>query len=387
MEQLTLQKEVLEGIIDFTSKEAKQGFKDDAELKKLIDEQKQEYEQIRFRFNLEKYGKIDITPDEIKLRDRIALCGKFATHNFYCREHGFAGCLKSVVQPFFCDSRFCINPDCKCHMFKNNLKRLNDIPELKNEKSLLHWAIGFPLVDLVDFSNDYAKYKKDHEKILNTFTKKVRKLYPQFKGFRTNDFSFTKEADGKVYIHYHLLIKPFKVNKRQFMTDVQKIRMGIIARQRIKIPFHVQSFGFIKKESGFAYLSLRSIGLYKYDKTLNFNYEVPKPGNLKKSIQEGKYMFLKDVMTEEQYLKNVHGKKLFVGFGGIRIPSHGSITTDIMVLKCPICGEISGYHKIRHEIIFNFDQLKPDPPLPLPDSASHNNINEEKSNVEYIKIP
>lgn len=347
------------------SKGTRQVLVQEQELARAVKQQEADYEQIRIRHNLEKYGKIEITYDEIKLRDRMALCGKIAKKNFYCRECEKLGkpcnqCIvKTIRTKFFCGIRYCKDPDCKCHLFSNCMDRLREIKDFKGLKTLWHWAIGFPPIPLEEFKNNYAVYKKEHERILNTFFKKLRKLGIEIRGVRTPDFSFVKE--GSVYPHYHLGIKPISSSiRRKVMITVQAVRASMIKNSRKGITFHVQMFKHAQIDAVLAYMSIRAIGLYKYDETIDPNYKIPQKGNLKKSILEGKYQFLSDVMNEEQFLKNVHRKKFFVGFGGITAPSHGSITTDTMTLECKEHGEISGYDQVRLEVIFDLDPGPPD---------------------------
>lgn len=307
-----------------------------------------------------------IEKDILRLDSNLNLCGRFVRKNFYCKKDpDHEHLIKSVVSKFFCEIRYCANPECVIQRFRRQLETFEDISRFKGLRKLWHFAIGFEPIPEIEFKKNFSKYNKRFQYVLNRFFEKLRKKGLNIQAVRVLDFSFFKE--GFVFLHFHFGAIPLSASKvRSSLILIQEVRSSMINRQKIKTPFHIQSFGLASKKGVLSYLAIRASGMYKYDMTSNVNYKHVQ-GNLRASIEKSKYLFLKDVLTKEEYLKSFYNKPFFTTIGGLpRPPPHGSNITDSMPCFCQEHGHLDR-KDVRIEVIFESDlEEVPDPPPPSP---------------------
>lgn len=315
-----------------------------------------------------------------KLRENLSLCGRFATKNFYCKklEHSGDRLIKSTRSKFYCEVRYCDHSDCLVQRFARQVETFNDIQRFWNLDKLMHFVIGFEPIPELEFKENFSYYNKRFQYVLNKYFEKLRKKGVKIEGIRVLDFSF--KTFGIVYLHFHFGVIPPK-NLRYTLKIMQVVRKTMIKNMRNKTPFHLETFfskngGHPSKDGVLSYLAIRSSGMYKYDNTDDFVYD-PSSSKLIESINSKKYIFLRDVLTEDQYLKSFYNKPFFVTIGGLPRPlPHGSNITDGIPKICPCCGHIDR-NDVRVEIIFDSNIKKIDLP---PD------ILNGRPEIEYIKI-
>lgn len=316
------------------------------------------------------------------LTNTLSNCGNYATKKFYCKKceadnlkQHQANCyveshiekeslLKVVRSKFLCEIRYCANPECANSRFASLVENIKSIKDFKGLKTLWHFVIGFEPLTLSDFMDRFSEYKKSYEYVLNNYFKRLNKKGIEIKALRVLDFSFVKE--GLVYPHFHFAAKPVNRNVRsRFMACMQQTRkeMQNSRSQKVRTSFHLQFFKHAKFSSIVSYLSIRSAGMYKYKDTKDFAYVPAKEGNLLKSIKEGKYFFLKDLISKEQYIRHFYNRRHYVTIGGLL---YGSIITDNMSeelpKKCKYHGELA---RIDIRIEIEFDK-PPSPPPNIP---------------------
>lgn len=382
MVQKTFDGKRIELVGGLTSKSARKLFKIQVEADKWSSHQEAVYKTVNTKFLLDKYGHLDVGVAEVNLMASLDRCGKVCKISASCKEcldQGFSqdeALLKVVKTKYFCQIRYCKDPDCKCCSFARTFQHFKDIPRFKGLKTLMHFAFGFEPVSLDEFKNNYSFYRKKHDHVINNIFRRMRKKGWKLDGFRVLDFSFT--TDGFVKPHYHLALVPVPSSQRiKFLTELQAIRASLYSKMKIKVPLHIQFFKHASIASVGAYLSIRASGLYKYQETIQTDYIVPNRGNLKSAIKEGKYMFLRDVISISEYLKHFYKRRHFIYFGDCQAPpSHGSNTMDKLFCNCVRHGEKSG-NQLRILVEFIDDQTKhPDPP----------DIVQEQPNIQYISV-
>lgn len=283
---------------------------------------------------------------------RLSRCGIFATKNFYCKKvPGEEHLIKSIHTKFACEIRYCNKVDCLVERFVRQMQTFDDIKRFSGLRSLWHFSIGFEPISEDEFKKNFSKYKKRYEYVLNKYFEKLKKEGIKIQAVRVLDFSF--KTAGQVFLHYHFGAIPISVSMiRNVLTTMKKIEMGMTARMRVKTPFHLQSFGLASKQSVLSYLSIRASGMYKYDMTENVDYKHIQ-GNLRGSIENHKYIFLKNILTEEEYLKSFYNKAHFVCIGGLPRPNpHGSNITDSIPSECLCHGHLER-KDVRIEVIFD----------------------------------
>jgi hypothetical protein len=345
----------------------------------------------------------------------LSLCGRFATKNFYCKKcerEGKPALLKISHKIFHCEIRYCNKPECLVSRFVNQMNTFEEIKAFHGWNNLHHFVISFPLIDYYDFKENFTKYKKRSEYVMNRYFEKLRLPYYSFgrgkkrvfimkspeeiiklKAIRVLDFSFT--SGDKVLMHYHFGAVPTgsKTQIKRSLGFMQKVRICMLEDMKQKTSFILNSFGLADKVATMSYLSIRASGMYKYERTQDFRYEIQKQPLLK-SINEGKYVFLSSILTKEEYLKSFYGKshyttigdfyycvyckkdfplnKVFVDlFDGkkkhdkycpycmginpeqqLKAIFQSSIIRDVINLSCPIHGKLER-KDIRIEIIFD----------------------------------
>lgn len=310
------------------------------------------------------------------LRLNLSRCGMRAKKEFYCKkpEHRGKRLLKDTPYEYFrCEIRYCSRLKCLVQRFARQIETLNDIERFWNLKKLWHFAIGFEPIPELEFKRNFSKYNKRFQYVLNKYFEKLRKGGLNIEAVRVLDFSFKKE--GFVYMHFHFGAVPPK-HLNLVLHKMQNVRKDMNKRMKIKTPFHMQTFfkkdgGHPSKEGVLSYLSIRASGMYKYDNTDFFVYD-PKISKLIDSIKQKRYIFLNDVITEEEYLRSFYNKPFFVTIGGLPRPSpHGSNITDGIPRICPCCGELDR-KDVRICIIF--EETKTNKPPPPPDLVSVHSV-------------
>lgn len=334
------------------------------------------YEDYNRMNNLCSYGKANVPDAERVLLENLSFCGREAKVSFYCKEcekSGNEALLKVSKRPFYCEIRYCDNPECKSYLFAQQLAKLQRVKRFLGLKKLGHFVIGFPKIHIDDFRANFSKYKKRYEYVMNTFFKRLKKAGFPIHAYRAMDFSFVD--DNHVFPHYHFACLPFPMGKmRAYLSTMQSIRSAMISKQRVSMPFHLQFFKNANRTGIESYIALRGVGLYKHETTDKTDYQIPKRGNLIVNIHKKKYFMLKDVVDEATYLKHFYKKRMFVSVGEVSLP-YGSTSTDNVVLKCSTHGtmEASDRSAVRIERIFTL-QVVPPPP------------DSEVSTFEIIKI-
>ena len=305
------------------------------------------------------------------LKYKLSLCGKYATKNFYCKHCESEGSknslLKTTRSKFFCEIRYCDNPECLVQRFARQVETFNDVKRFHGLKKLWHFTIGFKPISELDFKKNFSKYNKRFQYVLNKYFEKLRKQGLKIEAVRVLDFSFV--TDGQVYLHFHFGAVPLgQKNIRKSMLLMQKVRKQMISRMKIETPFYFKDFGLASKKGVLSYLSIRASGMYKYNMTENTKYKHIE-SNLKSSIENKKYILLKNVLTEEEYLKSFYNKPFYVTVGGLpKPPRHGSNITDTIPSSCSKHG-ILKRQDIRIEVIFeenDIGEAPPPPPLMTP---------------------
>lgn len=305
------------------------------------------------------------TPIDFKLQGferKLNQCGKFANINVFCKKGGEEHFLEKKRVKLQCEIRFCPKPGCLVHRFARQMETFKKIKRFDGLNNLWHFAISFEKISLYDFKNNFKKIRKRYNAVLNSFFEKLKKEGVIIQSLRVFDYSF--EEAGTVLPHYHFGAIPIGAKKRRdVMLLIQKTRIGMISRMRVKTPFHFQSFGVKNKEGVLSYLAKRSAGLYTCDQSSKVKYVPSDKGKLLKDILNGKYYTLSDVLTSKEYLSSFYNRSHFVTIGGLPRPPHGSILTDAIPFKCPEHGELER-HEVRVEVIFDEDLLKPTDPPP-----------------------
>lgn len=292
------------------------------------------------------------------LNRQLNRCGKYATticHCKHCEREGNFSEIKRIHHKFFCEVRYCDNPDCLVSRFKSTLKTFEGISEFKGLNSLWHFSIGFKAIEEYDFKANFSKHKKKQEYILNRYFEKLRKNGIVLKCLRVLDFSF--KTEGMVFMHYHFGVKPLGKNSiRSTLIKMHSIKKEMFKKSRNKSSFILKDYRLHDKTDVLSYLTIRSSGMYKYEMTKNPNYKHIK-GSLKKSIENGKYIYLKNVLTKEEYLNSFYRKGHFTCIGFKISHRHGSNITDNIPFECKTHGFLER-KDVRIEVIFDEDIFK-----------------------------
>lgn len=291
------------------------------------------------------------------LKLNLSRCGKKAKKEFYCKKCG--DLLKVTAEKnFYCEIRYCNRPSCMVHRFASTLEELKTIKDFDGLRTLWHFSVGFESIPLIDFKQNFTKYKKRQEYVMMKYFKILRDQGIDIKGIRVLDFSFV--TAGMVYMHYHFGVIPVKRMRRGIVMKKMKAEeKAMISRMKVKTPFFVKFFKHAGKQGVLSYFSIRSAGMYKYDATTSEDYRPVKIGNLKKSILAGNYMTLNDVMDESEYIRSFYGRQHYTVFGGVTHPIRkgSNITLNSesdFPESCKKCG-ILGRNDIRMEVIFSDD--------------------------------
>ena len=311
----------------------------------------------------------------IKFQQKLNLCGHTIIKEYRCKQCEDEGHTENLLAftkgRHDCKIRFCSKPDCVCQRFAEVLDSLESIKRFENLRTLHHFVMGFPKISKYDFENNFDKIKKEQERVMNTFMKKCRNAGVNIEGYRVLDISKGKkkefvEWDKKYYIHHHFVAIPFKKSDSSInLTKIHMIRKQMLKRQRKKMPFHFQSFGLINKKSLLSYISLRAIGLYKNYEPDTEIYKFYTPRNLRKSIKEGKFLLLNELINEEQYLKYFFQHRHLNKIGDLPTLRYGSTRGDnITFVYCKRHGKLDAHDR---EVVSVSVEINPDPP---PDGIS-----------------
>ena len=287
-------------------------------------------------------------------------CKQCEEHNKSCSslEHHDTIIKEPKITPYYCGVRYCSNVNDKVYQFSEMIEELKSIKRLKDLKRLEHFAIGFSAISLEEYRTDFTRHKKRYEQILNVYFEKLRKKNVIIQAIRVLDFSYATK--NMVYPHFHFVAIPFKNNdKRRMMMVMQETRKKMISSMKNKKDFHVQFFQRGSKTGLFSYVALRSIGLYKPEKTEKFEYKITKKATLKESILSNKYFMLKDVISLQIYMKDFYNKRHYVTIGGL---PYGSIITDNVLYECKYHGVLDRKSvRVEREMVKNIEEKEPPP--------------------------
>src|SRR3989344_144235 len=317
-----------------------------------------------------------------KLKSKLSFCGTPILIKVGCRKcknEGIENFLKTIKKDFHCLIRLCFETNCILERFASTMEQLRSIKRLSGLRRLWHFAIGFSLLDLEEFQNNFAIHKKRYEVTMRNYFSKARKENVVVEYIRVLDFSFDKIEHGKIYPHYHYGAIPLKSSvRRSSMIKLKAIEKNMNKRMKLNYNFHLQSFGYKSKEAIFNYLAKRACGLYKFNEDKNKDWASGK-GKLKEDIENGKYFGLKDVINEEQYINHFYKKRHYVTSSGI---PHGSIPTDNEQHKEGCICEKHG--KLTPKDVFTVREIDYTPPPPDPRLKMVEN--DEPFIVKVIKI-
>ena len=311
------------------------------------------------------YTLLELSPHYLKvskLNEKLSLCGKFATKDFYCRKDpNHEHLIKRVHNPFHCEIHYCNRPECMVHRFARQKNTFDEIQRFEGLNSLWHFVISFERIPLHDFKKDFSSIRKRQQYIMNKFFEKIKKRGVKLQGVRVFDLEFNENM--LVLPHYHFGCIPVGLKKaKEWMKIIQEVRKEIIKNMKIKTPFHFQSFSLKNKEGVLSYLSKRASGLYSWHKSSSVEYIPSEKGKLLRDVKNGKYFSLGDVLTSSEYVKDFYNRAHFVTIGGLPRPNrHGSILTDSIPKICPIHGELER-SDLRIDIYFDDTQQKTPPP-------------------------
>jgi len=303
-----------------------------------------------------------------RLKEHLKNCGSLVKHSWYCKlceEENEDDKLLRVDKIYqTCGVRYCKKIRCVLTRFALQVEVLKNNKRLIGLKKMDHFVIGFPEIDKQDFEDNFKAIKQKQERVMNSYFSKLRKKGFKVQAFKVLDFSI---KENKIYMHYHFVAIPIQTkDKKSFMILCQSIRKEMLERQRVKLPFHLQFFGLKKKGALFSYLSLRAVGLYKFDDKKEPDYKISNIRKLKDLIKSGKFMFLQDIVSVETYFKNFYNHRHFTTIGGL---PYGSIIMDNVLPKFPNFCKKHGTltrDKIRLEIEqLNPENKPPDPPEDL----------------------
>ncbi|MDP2908894.1 MAG: hypothetical protein Q8N77_03745 [Nanoarchaeota archaeon] len=283
-----------------------------------------------------------------RIHNNLAECGKFFTFDLHCekcesevsgvqkvssaqiKEAQNKSFLKSAKVRKLCSIRYCDNIECVVDRFARTMEQLESIKRLEGLKTLFHFSIGFPKINIDDFS---AK-RKEYERVMHDFFSELRKAgitnavvvdkktleeKKVFQAFKVTDISKgrrTEEWDGLYFLHFHIMALPFKRSEhRNVYAEIQAVRQKVMEKQRNKIPFHVQFYGHRKKEAMFSYIALRSNGLYKpfeFKKDKDFKKE-----ELRVQLENHSFLILKQIFSVEKFVDLFYDRRFFSTLGGL----------------------------------------------------------------------
>jgi len=274
---------------------------------------------------------------------------------------------------FFCEIRYCSNPGCIVHRFAETINTFKEIKRFDGLGNLWHFAIGFEKIPRKEFYGN--SWRKRQYYVMNKFFEELRKECVNIQSIRVMDFAF---EGNMVYPHYHFGAIPIGAqNRRETLLKIQKVRIRMISRMRIKTPFHFQSFGTKNKEGVLSYLAKRSVGLYSYDQSKKVEYVPTGKGKLLQDIKNKKYFLFSDFLTKEQFLADYYNRPHWVTIGGLPRP-HGSILTDSIPSECPVHGSLTSKDVVVEVIFEDSGVAKPPNLLPTPP--------DEVLDIEIVRI-
>jgi hypothetical protein len=298
------------------------------------------YDLIDVEEELREFGHLHPTKIQRRLYRKLKECGRWGQYDYYCRgceSSGRAGHLKTTYSQMFCEVRYCWNPDCVVERFARTLEDFKAIERLEDLQKLWHFVIGFPLVSMDDFKNNFSQIKKSFEKVMTSLWASLKRRGIVIPAIRVLDFSFEDDG-GKVFVHFHFGAIPPKAGEgRALMKAINEIHDKMIKRLPDHQHFYFKSFKTKKKGAIFSYLAKRSAGIYKHGEGKNLKWNSGK-GRLKKDLLAGKYFGLQDFLTRDDYINHFYNKRHYVTVGGL---PRGSNLTDNSLKDvptfCPHC--------------------------------------------------
>ena len=229
----------------------------------------------------------------LKTSERLDNCGKFYTVKKTCLNQECGYSEESILKTN-CFLRF--SSCCYDIRYKRALSRLNSY-KIRSSR-LIHLVIGFPTKE-----NFHRNDKKTEERVMQLFTRELKKFGIFLSGLRIFDF---QETDLE-FTHYHYALLPLK---NLSIHTIQHVRNDVI--QKTKKQFVVKILGYRERKGLFKYFSKRIAGKY------------------------GDYpneFFLENKMDLETYLENFYGVRSLV-----KISRRLSCSFVPVSLSCIVCG-------------------------------------------------
>jgi len=322
-----------------------------------------------------------------KFKNKLSLCGNFITTNYYCKQCEAVGENESLLavkkEIHTCGIRYCSKVNCILQRFSDTINSLKSIKRFKGLRTLHHFSIGFPKVSEKDFNENFDKIKKKQEYVLNKLFRKLRSKKIFVNGYKVLDISKGENKgdwDHQYFMHYHFIAIPFSRKDVSAITlSIKEVEKKLNKRKQKETPsFHYQSFGLKDKDCLFAYVSLRAIGCYKKYEGFKPNYNINEEKKLRNSLEQGKFMYLDELITPEQYLRFFFNKRHLSKVGDLPPFRYSSIIADNSVsLDCIRHGKlpVNDRKLIRIEIF-----IDPNPPPP--------NFSKQKHQIgKFIPVP
>lgn len=306
-----------------------------------------------------------ITEKEFNFLKQFLHCGKWRVIEGTCKTCDSPILFETneekvnfIAHKHYCKLKYHSEPGCVTYRFA---ELLNEMLTVKTSRyqTLWHFVIGFEPITLIEFQNNFSYYKKRFEAVLNNYFSKLRKHFIDINAFRVLDFRFHLDTK-KVYVHFHFGAVPIdKIRRGTIMRTMHLIKKDMIDRMRIKNPFSLKFFKHAQKKSVLSYLSIRASGLYKYkdnNETKNINYT---PQRIEKSLKQGKWVLLNQILTPKQYLEHFYSKNFFVVIGKLL---YGSTIQPVITFICPKCGVRDPRFDINFMINYTADLTVVKPP-------------------------
>lgn len=220
------------------------------------------------------------------------------------------GCGKNFYKAVYtCEVPYCW--ECREQRFAKYYSRLMD-KDIRSRR-MFHLSIGFkplPIGHIPDFSH--------HQRVLQRWSRKVRKMGYNIRGCRVLDVSVHFDVDGgKAFWHYHYVLLPeigFKDCAADFNQAISWASEGELS--------NVNVIGYRSKNSLLHYIAKRQASIFghQHDKTFN---------------PEGHYGY-KDFVDIVDYIQHFHKKRKLVWLGS----PVGLVynTAPDSSIKCPHCG-------------------------------------------------
>lgn len=240
----------------------------------------------------------------------VRVKGKMSDCSKLFRSYRCNSCGKKFHKALYtCDLPYCW--ECRDQRFAKYYSRLMD-KDIRTRR-MFHFSIGFkpiPIGHTPDF--------KHHQKVLQRWTRKVRKMGYNIRGCRVLDVAIRFDRDGGVaFWHYHFALLPeigFKSCASDFNQAIDWASRGELT--------NVNVIGYRSKGSLFYYIAKRQASIFGHqnDKTLN---------------PEGHYGY-KDFVDLVDYVQHFHKSRKLI-WQGSPIGLVYNTAPDSSI-KCPFCG-------------------------------------------------